>query len=132
MNLKLDMDIQQTARNCAEQFSILSPGEKCESKNGIVEILSFSSVKHFVVRFTLLPRARETRQLRAARNAFRRCNVRQQSRSFDRWNRSPRPKLQPALLRFSAIFPLLYAHLKCGEHILESRTSRVTGNLFTL
>jgi len=42
MNLKLDMDIQQTARNCAEQFSILSPGEKCESKKGIVEILSFS------------------------------------------------------------------------------------------
>src|SRR6266436_3483041 len=34
--------IQQTARNCAEQFSILSPGEKCESKKGMVEILSFS------------------------------------------------------------------------------------------
>jgi hypothetical protein len=32
MNLKLDAAIQQTARNCAESFSILSPGEKCESK----------------------------------------------------------------------------------------------------
>src|SRR4029077_18895727 len=32
--------IQQTARNCAEQFSILSPGEKCQSKKGVVEILS--------------------------------------------------------------------------------------------
>jgi hypothetical protein len=32
----------QTARNCAEQFSILSPGEKCQSKKGVVEILSFS------------------------------------------------------------------------------------------
>src|SRR6476646_7462577 len=29
--------IQQTARNCAEQFSILSPGEKCQSKKGVVE-----------------------------------------------------------------------------------------------
>ena len=29
--------IQQTARNCAEQFSILSPGEKCQSKKGSVE-----------------------------------------------------------------------------------------------
>jgi hypothetical protein len=34
--------VQQTARNCAEQFSILSPGEKCERKKGMVEILSFS------------------------------------------------------------------------------------------
>src|SRR6478609_12222084 len=34
--------VQQTARNCAGQFSILSPGEKCQSKKGIVEILSFS------------------------------------------------------------------------------------------
>jgi uncharacterized protein (DUF1778 family) len=42
LNLKIDATIQQTARNCAEQFSILSPGEKCESKNGMVEILSFS------------------------------------------------------------------------------------------
>jgi hypothetical protein len=38
----LSMLAQQTARNCAEQFSILSPGEKCESKNGMLEILSFS------------------------------------------------------------------------------------------
>src|SRR6266850_5814859 len=30
--------IQQTARNCAEQFSILSPGEKCQSKNGMVNL----------------------------------------------------------------------------------------------
>src|SRR5512132_925287 len=33
--------IQQTARNCAGQFSILSPGEKRQSKKGVVEILSF-------------------------------------------------------------------------------------------
>ena len=32
----------QTARNCAEQFSILSPGEKYQSKKGVAEILSFS------------------------------------------------------------------------------------------
>jgi hypothetical protein len=38
----LEKRSQQTARNCAEQFSILSPGEKCQSKNGLVEILSFS------------------------------------------------------------------------------------------
>jgi hypothetical protein len=42
MNLKLDADIQQTARNCAEQFSILLPREKCQSKKGLFEILSFS------------------------------------------------------------------------------------------
>ena len=40
--LKSTQIIQQTARNFAEQFSILWPGEKCQSKNGIVEILSFS------------------------------------------------------------------------------------------
>jgi len=34
--------IQRTARNCAEQFWILWPGEKFESKKGMVEILSFS------------------------------------------------------------------------------------------
>jgi hypothetical protein len=34
--------LEQTARNCAEQFSILSPGEKCQSKKGLVEILSFT------------------------------------------------------------------------------------------
>ena len=39
--------IQQTARNCAEQFSVLSPREKCESKNGMVEILSFSFRRGF-------------------------------------------------------------------------------------
>jgi hypothetical protein len=38
----LEKRSQQTARNCAEQFSILSPGEKCESKKAMVEILSFS------------------------------------------------------------------------------------------
>ena len=35
--------IRQTERNCAEQFSILSPREKCESKNGLAEI----SLVHF-------------------------------------------------------------------------------------
>jgi hypothetical protein len=38
----LEKRSQQTARNRAEQFSILSPGEQCQSKNGLVEILSFS------------------------------------------------------------------------------------------
>jgi hypothetical protein len=43
MNLKTRHgQSQQTARNCAEQFSILSPGEKCQSKKGMVEILPFS------------------------------------------------------------------------------------------
>ena len=32
MNLKVDADNPQTARNCAEQFSILSPREKCKSE----------------------------------------------------------------------------------------------------
>jgi hypothetical protein len=32
MDLKSTRTIQQTARNCDEQFSILLPGEKCESK----------------------------------------------------------------------------------------------------
>jgi hypothetical protein len=31
--LKLDRTIQQTERNGADQFSVLSLGEKCESKN---------------------------------------------------------------------------------------------------
>jgi hypothetical protein len=35
------MEIQQSARNCAEQFSVLSPREKCQSKNGTGQILSF-------------------------------------------------------------------------------------------
>ena len=35
MNLKLDMAIQQTARNCAEQFSILLPREKAYSENRV-------------------------------------------------------------------------------------------------
>ena len=38
--LKSTRTILQTARNCAEQFSILWPGEKCQSKNGVVEILA--------------------------------------------------------------------------------------------
>ncbi len=42
MNLRLDMDNPADARDCAEQFWILSPGEKCESKKGTVEILSFT------------------------------------------------------------------------------------------
>src|SRR2546430_15605444 len=42
MNLNSTWTIQPTARNCAEQFSILSPGEKRQSKKGMVEILSFS------------------------------------------------------------------------------------------
>jgi hypothetical protein len=42
MNLKLDMDNpEDRARNCAGPFSISSPGEKCESENVLVEILSF-------------------------------------------------------------------------------------------
>jgi hypothetical protein len=39
MNLKLDRTIQQTARNCAEQFSILSPGEKCQSKKALPSVV---------------------------------------------------------------------------------------------
>jgi hypothetical protein len=42
MNPKIDWTIQQTARNCAEQFSIVLPGEKRQSKNGLVEILPFT------------------------------------------------------------------------------------------
>jgi hypothetical protein len=41
ITLNWTQTIQQTARNCAGQFSILSPGGKCQSKSGIVEILSF-------------------------------------------------------------------------------------------
>jgi hypothetical protein len=40
MNLKLE-----TARNCAAQFSILSPGEKCQSKRDVVEIPKFGNVR---------------------------------------------------------------------------------------
>ena len=45
--------IQQTARSCAEQFSILSPGEKCQSKNGLVEILSFRQALCSVIQLRL-------------------------------------------------------------------------------
>jgi uncharacterized protein (DUF1778 family) len=34
MNLKLDMDNPADRRNCAGQFSILWPEEKCQSKKG--------------------------------------------------------------------------------------------------
>jgi hypothetical protein len=47
MNLNWTWTIQQTARNCAGRFSILSPVEKRESKNGLVEILSFSFCQAF-------------------------------------------------------------------------------------
>jgi uncharacterized protein (DUF1778 family) len=43
MKLELGMGNPATARNCAGQFSILSPGEKWESKKGVAEILWFSS-----------------------------------------------------------------------------------------
>jgi uncharacterized protein (DUF1778 family) len=39
MNLKLDGTTQQTARNCAEQFSILSPGEKCPNKKALPSVV---------------------------------------------------------------------------------------------
>ena len=42
MNLKLDMDNPADREKLRRQFSILSPGEKCQSKNGMVETLSFS------------------------------------------------------------------------------------------
>jgi hypothetical protein len=37
---KLTWTIPMSARNCAEQFSILSPREKCQSGNGMIESLS--------------------------------------------------------------------------------------------
>ena len=43
MNLNSTRTIQQTARNCAEQFSILSPGGKCQSKKGVVETIALTS-----------------------------------------------------------------------------------------
>ena len=42
MNLKLDMDNPADREKLRGQFSVLSPREKCQSKNGIVEILSFT------------------------------------------------------------------------------------------
>ena len=42
MNLKLDADNPADREKCAGQCWILSPGEKCQSKNSVVEILSFS------------------------------------------------------------------------------------------
>ena len=42
MDLKLDMDNPPDREKLRRAVLILSPGEKCESKNGMVEILSFS------------------------------------------------------------------------------------------
>ena len=39
MNLNSTWTIQQTARNCAGQFSILSPGEKRESKKALPSVV---------------------------------------------------------------------------------------------
>ena len=39
MNLNSTRTIQQTARNCAGQFSILSPGEKCQSKKALLSVV---------------------------------------------------------------------------------------------
>src|SRR5260370_15987301 len=58
--LKSTWTIQQTARNCAGQFSILSPGEKCESKKDVVEILSLSFWQAFCSAI-LGPRSEERR-----------------------------------------------------------------------
>src|SRR5512140_1418350 len=41
--------IQQTARNCAGQFSILSPGEKCESKKAPRSVVDCYFQLHAVV-----------------------------------------------------------------------------------
>jgi len=37
MNLKLDMDNPADREKLREQFSVLSPREKCQSKNGMIE-----------------------------------------------------------------------------------------------
>jgi hypothetical protein len=39
MDLKRTWTIQETARNCAGQFSILSPGEKCQSKKAPLSVV---------------------------------------------------------------------------------------------
>ena len=39
MNLNSKWTIQQTARNCAGQFSILSPGEKSQSKRALPSVV---------------------------------------------------------------------------------------------
>ena len=47
LNLKLDAEIPPPARNCAGQFSILWPREKCESKRVWLKSFSFSFWKQF-------------------------------------------------------------------------------------
>ena len=47
MKLKLDADNPADREKLREQFSILWPGEKCESKKGMVEILWFSCWQAF-------------------------------------------------------------------------------------
>src|SRR5438874_1373741 len=42
MNLKLDMGNPADREKLRRAISILSPGEKCQSKKGVVEILSVS------------------------------------------------------------------------------------------
>ena len=42
MNLELDADNPADREKLPGQFSILSPGEKSQTKNRLVEILSFS------------------------------------------------------------------------------------------
>ena len=48
MNLNSTWTIQQTARNCAEQFSILSPGENAKAKMAWLKFFRSLSGKHFV------------------------------------------------------------------------------------
>jgi hypothetical protein len=58
MNLKLDMDNPADREKLRRAVLELSPGEKCQSKNGLVEILSFTSRQAFCsCDSTLLPRA---------------------------------------------------------------------------
>jgi hypothetical protein len=39
MNLKLDADNPADRENCAERFSILPPGEKCQSKKALLSVV---------------------------------------------------------------------------------------------
>ena len=52
MKLKLDMDNPADREKLRRAVLDLVAGEKCQSKNRLVEILSFSICQAFVVRFT--------------------------------------------------------------------------------
>ena len=70
MKLKLDMDNPADREKLRRAVLDLVAGRKMPTQKGGLKFSRSLSDKHFVVRFTLLPHARETHQLRGRTKCF--------------------------------------------------------------